>query len=125
MGVLVLVYNADIALFSAVTDWAHKVLAPSSYPCSLCAVTYGHVGMRNGWRDFLESLDCPVRFYHRDEFAEAYDAGFDLPAMLWEEGDTLEVLVSPSEIDACAGEENALAALEQTLRNALGGRCGA
>ncbi len=123
MGALVLVYNADADLFSAATDWAHKLLAPSSYACSLCAVTYDHVGMRTAWRDFLDGLACPVRFLHRDEFAESYDAALDLPAILWEEGETLDVLVSSEEIGACAAADDPLAALEALLREALGGRC--
>ena len=124
MGTLVLVYNADADLFSAATDWAHKLLAPSSYACSLCAVTYGAVRMRSGWRDVLDSLDCPVRFLHRDEFAEAYDADLDLPAILWQAGETLSVLVSAGEIDAAAESPEPLAALEAELRTALDGRCG-
>lgn len=120
MGTLVLVYNADAGLFSAVTDYAHKLLAPSSYACDLCAVTHGHLGMRRRWRAFLEGLGCPVRFLHRDEFTGADVA---LPAVLWEDGETVEVLLSAEDIAACAGTDEPLAALEEALRDALDGRC--
>lgn len=120
MGTLVLVYDADGDLFSRVTDFAHKLLAPGSYACDLCAVTYGPVGMRHRWRDVLDGLGCPVRFLHRDEFD---DADVPLPAILWEEDGTRGVLLSAEAISACAAAEDPLGALEAALRSALGGRC--
>ena len=119
MGTLVLVYNADADLFSRVTDFAHKLLAPESYACDLCAVTYGPVGMRRRWREVLDGLGCPVRFLHRD----AFDGDVPLPAMLWEDAGTREVLLSAEAIHTCAQSDDPLGALEEALRAALGGRC--
>ena len=119
MGTLVLVYNADADFFSRVTDFAHKLLAPDSYACELCAVTYGHLGMRRRWREVLNSLGCPVHFLHRD----AFDGDVPLPAMLWEDGGAREVLLSAESITACAKSGDPLSTLEEALREALGGRC--
>ena len=50
---LVIVYNADAGLAAALFDAVHKVVAPATYPCSLCAVTYGALTMRPQWRRYL------------------------------------------------------------------------
>lgn len=79
---LVFVYNADAGLASAALDWLHKLVSPATYACSLCGVSYGHLGMKREWRAFLDTLPAPVRFAYRDTWAaETGDAG-DPPA-LW------------------------------------------
>jgi hypothetical protein len=50
---LILVYNADSGVLNMVKDAVWKVLQPSTYPCSLCALTYGWVSMHERWRRFL------------------------------------------------------------------------
>lgn len=65
---LLFVYNADGGLFNTVTDIAHKLLAPSTYACRLCALTHGHFTVRAQWVEFLKTLDADCTFLHRDEF---------------------------------------------------------
>jgi len=50
---LVIVYNANAGLMAGVMDSVHKIVSPSTYPCQLCAVTYGLTSMRKEWRAFL------------------------------------------------------------------------
>jgi hypothetical protein len=40
MQELLFVYNADAGLVTGLLDTLHKVLSPSTYSCSLCAITY-------------------------------------------------------------------------------------
>lgn len=102
---LLMVYNADGGLFAMVSDAVHKVLSPATYPCSLCAVTYGAVSMRGEWRDYLADLDAKVTFHHRDDFALAWpDARFALPVILVEQGGTLSKLVPAAELDRVVTE---------------------
>lgn len=44
---LIFVYNADGGTFNAIMDSAHKLFAPSTYQCSLCAITHGMLTMRH------------------------------------------------------------------------------
>lgn len=84
---LLIVYNADSGIFNALSDAVHKAIAPETYECSLCAVTYGMVSMRRDWRQFLGSLPITKRFFHRDDFRAAYpQAATDLPAILLSDG---------------------------------------
>lgn len=43
---LVIVYNANAGLLAGAMDSLHKLFAPASYPCKLCALTYGLLSMR-------------------------------------------------------------------------------
>lgn len=69
---LLFVYNADGGLLPGLKDMFHKILSPATYPCSLCAVTYGATSMLPEWREFIKTLPVPVEFLHRDEFIRDY-----------------------------------------------------
>ena len=98
---LVFAYNAADGIFAAIGDAVHKVLSPDTYPCSLCAITYGAVSMRPEWRAYLKSLPYPTRFLHRGEFARAYPGiTVQLPAILLDVGSgQLEIILSAEELD--------------------------
>ena len=115
--VLVLVYNADGGLFAAVSDAVHKLVSPATYPCSLCAVSYGSVAMRSEWRAFLDSLPIGKKFHHRDDFRIAYPGlHVALPAILLARtGDTPSVLVDAATLDRQAD----VAALIRTVKERL------
>ena len=99
---LILVYNADSGLLNAVKDAVWKVVRPATYPCSLCALTYGWVSMHGRWRRFLGQLPQAKVFHHRDDFALAFPGlAIPLPAILLAEGEAPpQVLVSAAELDA-------------------------
>jgi hypothetical protein len=114
---LILVYNADSGLLNAVKDAVWKVIRPSTYPCSLCALTYGWVSMHGLWRRFLDRLPHTKVFHHKDDFAAAYPAfAVALPAILLARpGGTLEVLVSAAELDALPDLDALIALVETRL----------
>lgn len=100
---LVFVYNADSGLFNTLTDIAHKVFAPETYSCNLCAITYGNFGMRAEWKEYLESLAAEFAFLHRDELAQQHpDLAAELPAIFRQEGERLAPWISAAEINACS-----------------------
>lgn len=43
---LFFVYNADGGRLAGLKDMSHKFFSPATYPCSLCAITYGATLMR-------------------------------------------------------------------------------
>lgn len=98
---LVFVYNADSGKLNALKDAIHKIVRPSTYPCSLCAVTYGNLGMKNEWRTFVNELGVPVEFLHRDEFCEQYDCSdVTYPVAFLNEKGKLTEFISTEEFDA-------------------------
>ena len=113
---LVFVYHADGGLFNAVTDMAHKVFSPRTYPCNLCALTYSTFRMRPRWKRFLETLERPLEFLHADEFSSRYGiSDARLPAVFRKEGERLELLLGADAINACA----TLADLERLIEGRL------
>jgi hypothetical protein len=98
---LILVYNADSGLLNMVKDAVWKVVRPSTYPCSLCALSYGWVAMHGQWRRFLDGLPHTKVFHHKDDFAVAFPSvAVALPVVLLAQGDGApQVLVSAEELD--------------------------
>lgn len=114
---LIFVYNAPDGLGAALIDAVHKIVAPESYPCSLCAVTYGAVAMKRRWKDHLRALPHDVRFYHRDGFARVYPAlaAAKLPLVLIAREGAPQVLLDADRIDAAHDLDALIAALDGAL----------
>lgn len=114
---LVIVYNADEGLFAALLDAVHKLVRPATYPCPLCAITYGAVSMRGAWRDWLKAQPFAAEFYHRQDFARAFPAlvHLPLPAILRRDEDELALLLGPEEMRASMSVGDLIAAVEAKL----------
>lgn len=114
---LIFVYNAPDGIGAALIDAAHKLISPATYPCSLCAVTYGAVAMRRDWKAYLARLPHPVKFYHRDGFARAFpEVDVALPAILIADaGAQPRVLVDAATLDKQTDVASLIATLEAAL----------
>jgi len=99
---LIFVYNADSGLIKLMQDAAHKVLRPQTYPCSLCALTYGAVSERGDWRRFRKQSSHSMRFLHKDEFEVEFGQRFEYPVVLsrcGKDGDSLSILISSQRLN--------------------------
>jgi hypothetical protein len=98
---LIFVYNADGGMFDRIMDAAHKLFAPTTYQCSLCAITYGAVSMHKEWKDYMVKLPFETRFYHRDGFHREWPThNIALPAiMMLEEDGSLRTMISAEELN--------------------------
>ncbi|MEP3421523.1 MAG: hypothetical protein ABJN35_07305 [Erythrobacter sp.] len=114
---LILVYNADGGIINALMHAVHKQVAPDTYPCSLCAITYGAVSMRGEWRRYLDSLPLDVVIHHKDDFEEAYPGhGIALPAILiGHKDDTPKDLVPAKDLDAIKDTDELMNTVEERL----------
>ena len=102
MDKLIFVYNADSGLLNAMKDWAHKIVSPETYTCSLCALTYDNLGMRRPWRDFIKELGYEIEFLHRDEMTEKYDiSDVSLPATFILQNGKPKLWIKSDAMDAC------------------------
>lgn len=123
---LICVYNADTGLIEALMHAVHKAVRPETYPCSLCALTYGAVSMRGDWKAFWQALELQVDFYHRDDFTKGFPVlgtggqrEVALPVILIDEADAEpRVLVSNEELDAMADVDELMAKVESALGTA-------
>ena len=113
---LLFVYNADTGLFSVVTDYAHKILSPKTYPCNLCALTYGNMGMNKKWKEFIAALKVPIEFLHRDEFVKLHDMpDTELPAAFVKKGESITMLIPSDEINECTSVDALIALVTEKV----------
>ena len=113
---LMFVYNADSGLFNLASDMAHKLLSPSTYACRLCALTHGHLGMREKWRGYLDSLPVALEFLHRDEFRTRFGReDIALPAILRADGDAIAVWLSAEAINSAANLDELMMMIDARL----------
>ncbi len=113
---LIFVYNADSGIMNGLLDLAHKTVSPATYTCNLCAVTYGPLGMKRKWREFVLSLGRPVRFLHRDELTHEFGSSTEqLPAIFATNDGTLEVWMLAREMNGFADLDELIAGIKLRL----------
>lgn len=102
MKSLIFVYNANSGIFNSLSDTAHKIISPSAYQCNLCKITYGIINEKDGWRKFISSLPCNVKFLHKDEFSKKYpEIKEKLPAVFQILRNKPKLIISVDEINKC------------------------
>lgn len=100
MKELIFVYNANSDKLSLAKDYVHKIVSPGTYKCNLCKITYGGLGMKKEWGEFLKTLKISFSFLHKDEFKKVYpDIKIKLPVVFVKQNGNLKMLVSASEIN--------------------------
>lgn len=117
---ILLVYNADSPLLAQLKDYVRKIVSPETYPCSLCRITFGNLGMKRAWRRFVRELPYPAVFLHRDELVGEYRQllEYQLPAIFVGDGAEMTLLVSAEDLNQTAG----LPALQAMVLARLGER---
>ena len=116
MDKLVMVYNADGGWENAIMDSLHKIFSPSTYPCKLCAVTFGLRKMEKTWEDWLNKQPMEKVFLHKDEWpSSGYDQSITLPAILLDAGSSAKVLVSAAEWNDIPDAATLIRVLEMKL----------
>jgi hypothetical protein len=113
---LLFVYNANSDLFSSVTDFAHKIISPQTYNCSLCALTYGNLTIKQEWKSFLKELPAEKTFLHKDEFEKRYKQSFGLPAIFYLKANQPVVLLGSDDINRCTSLNELITALLHQLQ---------
>ncbi len=118
---LILVYNADSSLFSLIKDALHKTISPSTYQCNLCSLTFGMIGMRDEWKSFIDKLNIPYTFLHRDEFlnrlkTHPHDLGeIKFPAIFLNKNGKIGLFINHNEINSCISLDDLMNFLSEKL----------
>lgn len=96
---LIFVYNAEGGRWNAAKDTLHKMFSPSTYPCSLCAITYGYFSIEPLWANFIETLPVPPLFLHKEEwFAQFPNVNAELPAVFTLKEGVVTELISAQQL---------------------------
>jgi hypothetical protein len=121
MSNLIFVYNADSGVLNALKDWAHKIVSPQTYACSLCALTYDNLGMRRPLREFIQVLGYEFEFIYRDELADKHgiqDAS--LPAAFLLQDGELRLWIKSEVLDALQSLDELQDIVTQQLAQGIG-----
>lgn len=114
---LIFIYNADSGLRNTVMDGAHKIFSPSTYECSLCAITYGAFTENSVWKKFRKETDFEMEFLHKDEFAKTYKSKFGykftFPIVLAGTSQGLEILIKTEELNEMEKAEDLIGLIRE------------
>jgi hypothetical protein len=112
---ILFVYNADSGLFNLVADIGHKIFSPSTYSCDLCQLTHGVFKERGAWKSFIETLNIPVEFLHRDEFIKSGLFSDTLPGIFYRKEDELNTIFDRDKLASFSDVDDLVAALRDEL----------
>jgi len=113
---LIFIYNANSGKLNALFDAGHKLFHPSTYPCSLCALTYDTFSENIIWKDFRSESNLDMEFYHKDEFESTFpNVRMIYPAILKLENNMLTTVLNNEVLDEISTVENLIERLKSSL----------
>jgi hypothetical protein len=96
---LIFVFNCDRGNLSALKDYSQKHSADKAPECNLLALISSPVGIKKGWKRYIQELIIPSRFLHRDEYEEEFGALLTpLPAVFLHSQKTRSLFISAEDL---------------------------
>lgn len=96
---LIFIYNAKSGLFNKASDFAHKIISPQTYNCSLCSITYGNFSVHKEWAEYIKTLNFNVRFLYKNDFEAIFPKeNTNYPVVYLKENNELNKLITANEI---------------------------
>lgn len=113
---LIFIYNAKSGKRNALLDAGHKLFSPSTYPCSLCALTYDTFTENSIWKTFRENSNLDMEFLHKDEFESKFpNVKVLYPTVLKLEDHQLTTVITSEILDDIESVEDLIKRLKTTL----------
>ncbi len=113
---LLFVYNANSGTLNALVDAGHKLFSPSTYPCSLCALTYDTFTESTIWKTFRKESHLTMEFYHKDEFEVKFPSvKMMYPTVLKLEGHLLTTVLTDEVLNEISDVEALIEKLKLSL----------
>jgi len=117
-SMIVFVYNANGGFVNGIMDSVHKLLRPSTYPCSLCELTHGFFSEKKSWKDYTNHLLAKgyiLKGLHKDEVDEFHPILSELPAVVIFDSTKYTLLLSSQELEKIATTADLIKQLELKL----------
>ncbi len=113
---LLFVYNANSGKISALFDAGHKLLSPSTYQCSLCALTHDTFSENKTWKAFRTKSNLHMKFFHKDEFERHFpNTPIVYPAVLKLDKDALSMVLNDEALSKIPNVEGLIQRLKTSL----------
>ncbi|WP_010180448.1 hypothetical protein [Aquimarina agarilytica] len=114
MDSLLFVYNASSGFWNKKIDFAHKILSPNTYECSLCALTHGNFGETDRWRSFRASQKTPMKFIYKNEFETQFpDIKVSYPVIFAVTSNGLKMVLSSKKLKELSSLDELIAVLDR------------
>lgn len=117
---IIFVYNAQSDSWSKSLDFAHKIISPSTYNCSLCSLTHGSFSERKKWKIFRETTSHTLIFEYKNEFLKRLENNhnhiFHFPVVVEENQGNYDILISSDELNRI----ESLDELIEKMKNKMG-----
>jgi hypothetical protein len=114
--ILIFVFTCDRGNLSAIKDYSHKLSADKAPECNLLALISTPVGIKKGWKRYIQELRIPVRFLYHDEYEEEFGALLTpLPAVFLLIQKTRILFISADELGRVTTMDDLIALVNQKL----------
>jgi hypothetical protein len=114
---LIFVFNCDRGNLSAIRDYSQKLKDDKAPECSLFALISSPVGIKKGWKRYIQELGVPARFFHHDEYEEEFGALLTpLPAVFLHDQKTKRLFISADELGRAMTMDDLIVLVNQKLR---------
>ena len=116
MSEIVFIYNAKSGTVNSLIDWAHKIVSPDTYECSLCSMTYDNFGKRAEWSKFLREIKVKSSFIYKDHIMNDQNLkDASLPCAYLKKSNDIRLLISSDEMNAYKDLEELIVGLRKKL----------
>lgn len=113
---LLFIYNSNSGIINALFDTGHKLFSPTTYQCSLCALTYDVFKENAVWKTFRTESNITMEFYHKDEFKMKFpNIKMIYPVILKLEGHQLTTVINNEVLNDILNVENLIERLNTNL----------
>ena len=113
---LLFIYNANSGPLNTLFDVGHKILSPSTYNCSLCALTHNTFSENKVWKNFRSKNNFEMEFYHKDEFEKKFSSvKLMYPTILKQENNELTTVLNPEVLNEIPNVESLIALLKSRI----------
>lgn len=113
---LIFVFNCDRGNLSAIKDYSQKLTNDKAPECNLFTLISSPVGIKKGWKRYIQELGIPSRFLHHDEYEEEFGALLSpLPAVFLHYQRSRSLLISADELDRVMTLEDLIALVNQKV----------
>jgi len=113
---LLFVYNAQKDLLNGAVDYAHKVFAPSTYKCDLCALTHHNLGQRKSWKAFRKEVKADISFHYIKQFEKQFNESHDYPVILERRNGQNRVALTKEDLSQFQFVEELIAGVQEYIK---------
>lgn len=113
---LIFVFKCDRGNLSAIKDYSQTLSADKPPECNLLALISSPVGIKKGWKRYIQELKIPARFLYHDEYEEEFGALLTpMPAVFLHYQKTRSLFISADELSRVMSVDDLIGLVKEKL----------